>query len=174
MLIALIGFMGSGKSTVGRELARKMAYPFVDTDEEIERKAKKSIPEIFEEHGEKYFRRLEEEVLSEIIENNEEMVISTGGGIVLSEGNRRILREKTITILLQAGVEELYNRLKDETNRPLLAVENPQEEIKRLLEEREEYYNTADIKVNTDGLQVAEIVEIILKEVVSIEQGECH
>lgn len=165
MLIALIGFMGSGKSTVGRELARKMAYPFVDTDEEIERKAKKSIPEIFEEHGEKYFRRLEEEVLSEIIENNEEMVISTGGGIVLSERNRRILREKTITILLQAGVEELYNRLKDETNRPLLAVENPQEEIKRLLEEREEYYNTADIKVNTDGLQVAEIVEIIVEKI---------
>ncbi|MFI5359509.1 MAG: shikimate kinase [Halanaerobiales bacterium] len=165
MLIALIGFMGSGKSTVGRELARKMAYPFVDTDEEIERKAKKSIPEIFEEHGEKYFRRLEEEVLSEIIENNEEMVISTGGGIVLSEGNRRILREKTITILLQAGVEELYNRLKDETNRPLLAVENPQEEIKRLLEEREEYYNTADIKVNTDGLQVAEIVELIVEKI---------
>src|SRR5690554_714972 len=157
--------MGSGKSTVGRELARKMAYPFVDTDEEIERKAKKSIPEIFEEHGEKYFRRLEEEVLSEIIENNEEMVISTGGGIVLSEGNRRILREKTITILLQAGVEELYNRLKDETNRPLLAVENPQEEIKRLLEEREEYYNTADIKVNTDGLQVAEIVELIVEKI---------
>jgi len=165
VLIALIGFMGSGKSTVGRELARKMAYPFVDTDEEIERKAKKSIPEIFEEHGEKYFRRLEEEVLSEIIENNEEMVISTGGGIVLSEGNRRILREKTITILLQAGVEELYNRLKDETNRPLLAVENPQEEIKRLLEEREEYYNTADIKVNTDGLQVAEIVELIVEKI---------
>ena len=165
MLIALIGFMGSGKSTVGRELARKMAYPFVDTDEEIERKAKKSIPEIFEEHGEKYFRRLEEEVLSEIIENNEEMVISTGGGIVLSEGNRRILREKTTTILLQAGVEELYNRLKDETNRPLLAVENPQEEIKRLLEEREEYYNTADIKVNTDGLQVAEIVELIVEKI---------
>lgn len=165
MLIALIGFMGSGKSTVGRELARKMAYPFVDTDEEIERKAKKSIPEIFEEHGEKYFRRLEEEVLSEIIENNEEMVISTGGGIVLSERNRRILREKTITILLQAGVEELYNRLKDETNRPLLAVENPQEEIKRLLEEREEYYNTADIKVNTDGLQVAEIVELIVEKI---------
>lgn len=165
MLIALIGFMGSGKSTVGRELARKMAYLFVDTDEEIERKAKKSIPEIFEEHGEKYFRRLEEEVLSEIIENNEEMVISTGGGIVLSERNRRILREKTITILLQAGVEELYNRLKDETNRPLLAVENPQEEIKRLLEEREEYYNTADIKVNTDGLQVAEIVELIVEKI---------
>ena len=174
MLIALIGFMGSGKSTVGRELARRLAYSLLDTDEVIETKAEMSIPEIFKKHGEKYFRQLEEEVLAEIIENNEDLVIATGGGIVLSEKNRRILKEKTTTILLQAGVEELYNRLKNETNRPLLAVENPLAEIRRLLEEREEYYNTADFKVSTDGLQVEEIVEIILKEVVSIEQGDCH
>ncbi|MGB4372095.1 MAG: shikimate kinase, partial [Halanaerobiales bacterium] len=99
MLIALIGFMGSGKSSVGRELARRLAYSFIDTDQEIERKSRMTIPEIFKTYGEAYFRQLEEEVLVEIIENNKEMVLATGGGIILSESNRSILREKTTIIL---------------------------------------------------------------------------
>ncbi|HHU92867.1 MAG TPA: shikimate kinase [Halanaerobiaceae bacterium] len=164
MLIALIGFMGSGKSSVGRELARRLAYSFIDTDQEIERKSRMTIPEIFKTYGEAYFRQLEEEVLVEIIENNKEMVLATGGGIILSESNRSILREKTTIILLQAGAEELYNRVREEKNRPLLAVKDPLAEIKRLLAEREDYYNIADLKINTEGLAVGEIVDLIIEK----------
>ncbi len=162
MIIALIGFMGTGKSSVGKLLAERLNFHFYETDNQIKKKAAMPIPEIFEKHGEKYFRQLEKDVLERAVLSKEDIVLSTGGGIVLSAYNRRILKEKTTPVLLTATVEEIFERVKDDSNRPLLAVEKPVEEIKLLLEKRDKYYKEFDFEIATDGLDLEEIVDVII------------
>lgn len=164
MIIALIGFMGSGKSSVGRELARRIVYQYYDTDLEVEKKIGLTLSEIFQRYGEAYFRQLEEEVLEGLVHNKEDIVISTGGGIVLSVQNRKLLKEGTTPILLKTSAEEIYNRIKDESHRPLLAVDDPLVEIKKLLKERENFYTQFNMKIETDGRKVDKIVETIINK----------
>lgn len=164
MIISLIGFMGTGKSSVGEKLSDRLQYQYLDTDDEIVNRAGISIPEIFEKYGEKYFRQLEKDALERVVICNKDIVLSTGGGIVLSAYNRRILKEKTTAVLLSATAEEIYSRVKDDSNRPLLDVVDPLQEIQSLLEKRNKYYNEFELKVETDSHSIDEIVDIIIEK----------
>lgn len=154
--IVLIGFMGTGKSTVGNKLANRLGLKFVDSDDIIEKRADKSIEEIFAQEGEKYFRDLETEVVSDLGQRTG-LVIATGGGVVLRKQNIEALSKNGIIILLTATPEEILNRVEG-TDRPLLDVENPLQEIKDLLAQRKEYYDITEHKIDTSNLKVKQVI----------------
>lgn len=163
MIISLVGFMATGKSSIGFQLADELNYNFYDTDELIEEKAGLTIPEIFDTYGEKYFRNLEKEVLKEILNNRNNMVLATGGGIVLSETNRARLKEFTCPVLLFATAEEILRRV-DISSRPLLAdAPEPLKKINTMLKKREDAYNEFEIKIMTDKKTEKQVVEEIIK-----------
>ncbi len=149
--IALIGFMGSGKTTVGRALSKLMDMKFVDIDKVISAREKKSINEIFEEKGQIYFRDLEREIIAqESLKNN--CVISTGGGSILDNENIKRLRETSFVVYLDCTIECLYQRLKNSTTRPILnATEDRRKIIEELYEKRRFLYEiSADYTVKID------------------------
>ena len=169
--IVLIGFMGSGKSTVGQELASRLDLDFVDSDQLLVEKAGQQIPEIFAEYGEAHFRRLEKEVVAELAEE-EGLVIATGGGVVLASDNVERLRKQGSLVLLQAEPEVILDRVKD-SDRPLLDVADPLAEIKKLLSARESYYQAAaDYVIDTSQLEVEEVVEKIVAIVNEVDKGD--
>lgn len=144
--IILIGFMGSGKSTMGRLIANKFQYAFVDTDHYIEKKEGRKISEIFADDGEEYFRNLETEVLKELLDSEEKKVLALGGGTPLRQENRELLRKNGNVIFLKVTSEDAYKRLKDDSERPLLQVEDPKKKIEDLLAFRNPVYESvADI-----------------------------
>jgi len=162
--IVLIGFMGSGKSTVGKVLSKRLGYSYTDTDTLIEKRTGKTIPEIFEADGEDKFRRIESAILDEVLAQNR-AVVSCGGGIVKSERNRSMLKERSVVVYLKTGPEEIFNRVgKSGHKRPLLNVDNPEAEINRLLKEREPLYEeVADVIVDTTGKSLEEVADLILE-----------
>lgn len=153
--IFLIGFMGSGKSTLGAQLARRLDYQFVDMDQLIEDTAEMSIPEIFDEHGEKVFRKWEHDILRELCQG-ENMVVSTGGGVPCHSGLMDLMNSKGTTIYLKLSPEALLSRLmRSRTERPLIKGKSERELrefIKSKLKEREEFYLKASRVV--DGLNM--------------------
>ncbi len=161
--IVLTGFMGAGKSSVGRKLAERLGIGIVDTDDLIERSTGMRIFEIFAKHGEPHFRELEKKAVAEA-SKLENRVILTGGGVVLKEENMKNLRRNGIIIYLHAKPGVIYSRIKHETHRPLLQVENPMKKIKELLEYRAPYYANNDFMVDTSELTVEQVVEEILKK----------
>lgn len=161
--IILIGFMGTGKTEVGKEVAERLGYNFIDTDELIERKEGISIPEIFDKYGEPYFRKIESEIIEEVAKRNK-VVIATGGGAVIKPDNRENLKRNGLMICLKASPEIIYSRTKNYNNRPLLKTDDPYRKIQDLLSEREQYYSQADFTVDTTDLGSSTVVEIILKE----------
>ncbi len=162
--IVLTGFMGAGKSTVGRIIARALGMRFVDLDEEIEKKAGMSIPEIFSKYGEEHFRDIESEIIKEV-SSLSNAVIVTGGGAVIREENRKMLRENGVIVYLHVEPEEAFRRLKDDTSRPLLRVENPLQRIKELMDKRKEFYRDNDFEVDTTGLSPEEVAEEVIKRI---------
>ncbi len=155
--------MGCGKSSVGKEVARILDLKFIDTDLEIEKRTGKKISEIFAENGELFFRDLETELCKELL-NKDNMLISTGGGIVLRKENSDILRKNGLIFLLRASAETTFERIRHKKDRPLLQVENPMEKINELLEKREEFYKYAgDFEIITDGRDILDIAEEIRK-----------
>ena len=160
--IILLGFMGTGKSVVGKKLSRILKRELVDTDKLIEKKAGKSIPEIFSEDGEEHFRGLESEVAKEV-SKKKNCVIIAGGGIVLREENIRVLKTNGILICLEASPEVIYERVKNDTYRPLLQVKDPLQKIRNLLEYRKKYYDRADYFIDTSELIIDEVVDEIMK-----------
>jgi shikimate kinase len=163
--IVLIGFMGCGKSTVGRKLHQVLGYPFVDTDALIEQKAGCTIPEIFARYGEAYFRQLESAVLHELsAPDAPRRIIATGGGIIGRKQNRKQLRQLGFVVWLQAPVDTILERTGRNRDRPLLDTENPAERVSQLLEQRLPLYReTAHMSLNTKGLEVGEIATGILE-----------
>lgn len=148
--IALIGFMGSGKSTIGKQLAKVLEMKFIDIDKEIESKEGRSIPEIFDTEGEAYFRNLERETIKEQSRENN-IIISTGGGSIVDNQNVKSLIGSSFVVYLDCTVECIYNRVKRRKNRPLLNVENILEKIEELLSKRERLYRiSADYIVSID------------------------
>ena len=141
--LILIGFMGAGKTTIGKGYARKYYRRFVDTDELIARKAGMSIPEIFETKGEEVFRQLETEVLEELLAENSQAVISVGGGLPLREENRRLLNRLGTVIYLDITGDEVWRRLAGTTGRPLLEGGNARAKIEELLSYRRPIYEQA-------------------------------
>ncbi len=159
-LIALIGFMGSGKSTVGRLLATRIGYKFVDLDALIEETTGKPIPEIFRREGEKKFREYESQLLWSLTEEKN-TVISTGGGAPITEKNRTFFTTRAFTIFLHVTLEEVLKRTTRDNNRPLL--NQNLEEIKKLYQNRLPVYRSLGITVKTDGKTPLEICEEILE-----------
>ena len=148
--IALIGFMGSGKTTVGRQLAKALEMKFVDIDKIISMREGKSIPEIFKEKGETYFRKLENQIVKEESEENN-VVISTGGGVIIDNTNIKNLKETSFVVYLDCTLECIYNRVKRRRNRPLLNVEDMMATITELHGKREKLYRiSCDYSVNID------------------------
>jgi len=150
--IYLVGFMGTGKSVVGRILADKLKKDFVEIDELIQQREGKPIIDIFSQDGEAYFRSLEKKVLKEL-SSKQDLVVSCGGGLVCNEGNLRLLKETGWVFCLKAGAKAIYERTKEHVHRPLLNVEDPLKMIEELLEKRAPYYNKAHYFINTEGVQ---------------------
>ncbi len=165
--IVLIGFMGAGKSVTGKYLAVKLKREIVSTDEGIERKEGRAITAIFQESGEAYFRKCEEDLIADL-SRRENLVIDCGGGIVLNKKNVARLKKTGILIYLKTSPEVVYQRLKHQINRPLLNTPNPQQRIQQLLDERIPLYQQAAYSVDTDGKtaeQVGdEILQLLLKK----------
>lgn len=160
--IVLIGFMGTGKSEVGKELAERLGYGFIDTDELIEEREGISISEIFDRYGEPYFRKIESEVIEEV-SKKDKVVISTGGGAVIKQENRENLNRKGIMVCLTASPQVIHERTRSYDNRPLLKTDDPYKRIEGLLKEREPYYE-ADITIDTSKIETSEVVDRILRE----------
>lgn len=155
--VILIGFMASGKSRVGRELARKLKFKFIDTDNLVEKKQKIRIKEIFARFGEKHFRKLETETLK-AIKNFTKYVIATGGGIILKKINVGYLRKMGPVVYLKVSPEVVLKRVGTDRARPLLNTRERLKRIREILRPRQEKYETAaDFMVNTDKLTTAEI-----------------
>ncbi len=162
MNIYLIGMMGSGKSTVGKILAEKMELLFIDLDLEIEKTGGKSVSEIFNQDGEDHFRKLESEELKQYSES----VVACGGGIILDEENRQYINENGVAVLLTASMDELFKRLSDSNNRPILPDENTEKALTNLwLERKKDYLNTSDFLIETDGENPIEITNKIFSKI---------
>ena len=164
MKIILTGFMGSGKTAVGKELARMLGYLFVDTDDLIEDREGKPISLIFKEKGEDYFRRIECETVKEVsLKRN--IVVATGGGVIKNRKNVENLRSGGIIIWLKAEPGIIRKRIATEGGkRPLLDVAEPLKEIKNLLAEREGLYKQADVVIDTDYITSGEIAREIMEK----------
>lgn len=163
--LILVGFMGTGKSTIGRELSKELGYPVLDTDNRIVADAGRSIPDIFEEEGEECFRDLETELLQDLLRQSaHKNIISTGGGIILREENRRLLRELGYVVWLVARPDTIIERTSRNRDRPLLNNENPAETVRALLEERTPLYReTAHLTLETTDLTFSEITTGIIE-----------
>ena len=158
----LIGMMGSGKSTVGKLLAKKLETPFLDLDHYIEVKNNKSINDIFKEKGENYFRQLETNALSEI--KGSEIVVACGGGIILNHENRKKISSNGKVVFLKASISSLIKRLLSNKDRPILNDKNIGNELIKIWNERKNYYNeTAEITINTDGYTPESISSLIIE-----------
>lgn len=170
--IFLIGFMGAGKTTIGKLLSEVTGFNFIDTDQIIEEKTKMKIYDIFHKKGEKHFRTLETEVLTSLEEENLS-IISCGGGIILKEENRKFLKEKGKTIFLNGSIETLMDRVENNDDRPLLTPilkvdpKKQYEAFNDILKSRMAYYEeSADIVINIDGKKPAEIVGEVLRALI--------
>lgn len=164
ILIACVGLPGSGKSTVGRQLARRQGLRFFDSDQVIERRLGCSIREFFEREGEESFRDVEEEVLDELTQAGAG-VLSTGGGSVLRPNNRQRLRERSTTVYLHSTPEEVFKRLRHDQNRPLLQVADPMARLRQLYADRDPLYRqTAHFVIETGRPSVAGLVNKIIMQ----------
>ncbi len=147
--IVLVGLMGAGKSSVGRRLAAELDLPFYDSDDEIEKAADMTIPEIFAQHGEEEFRRGERRVLERLITQSQRVVLATGGGAYMDPVTRDLLRQHAVTVWLKADLDVLWKRVSKKGGRPLLEKPNPKKVLADLLQEREPIYAQADYIVET-------------------------
>ena len=163
--LILIGFMGAGKTTVGKLLAREKGLQFVDTDDRIVAEQKQSIPDIFSKYGESFFRDLETDLLRRMKEDTRHSVISVGGGMPVREENRKLLRALGCVIYLTAEKETVLEGEKSDGSRPMLNGEDLEQRVERLMRERESSYRkAAHLCVRTDGRNVHQVAQIIRQE----------
>jgi shikimate kinase len=160
--IVLVGLMGAGKSSVGRRLAQRLGLPFVDADTEIEKAADLTIPEIFDKHGEAYFRAGEVRVVARILDTGPQ-VLATGGGAYMNAETRERIRERGISIWLKAELDVLMKRVKRRGDRPLLKADDPQAVLKRLMDERYPVYAEAALTVLSREASHEDAVEDVLQ-----------
>jgi len=169
--VFLVGPMGSGKSAVGRQLARELGLEFLDSDTEIERRTGVDIPRIFELEGERGFRQREREVLDELT-GRPGVVVATGGGAVLDATTRSRLRSRGRVVYLRASVEQQLARTRHSTHRPLLSNPDPRGTLERLLGERAPLYEeVATVTVSTDGRRVPAVVREVLRQL-ALQEAE--
>ena len=171
--IVLIGFMGTGKTSIGKMLATKLGCAFVDLDHKIEHDSSMSIPEIFATHGESHFRELERQAVKEVAQR-QGIVIATGGGTIKDPDNMQQLKRNGIIICLTANIDEILLRTEQKGDRPVLDKRDEDHgdrraAIEKLLEERREFYDQADYKVDTTDWSPMQIIDDICQYVSSIE-----
>ena len=160
--IVLIGFMATGKTSVGRSLSKRLKREFFEIDEIIEKKEGTSIKKIFETKGEEYFRKLEKEIVKEA-SKKDGVIISAGGGAVIDEENFKNLKENGILVCLSSSVEIILERTRGQKSRPLLNTPDPKKKIEELLKKRAPYYKKADFCIDTDSLTVEQVVDKIVE-----------
>ena len=156
--------MGSGKTSIGKKLSKMMKFDFIDTDHIIENRTGVDIPTIFEHEGEEGFRKRENSILREL-SNIKNTVVGTGGGIIISHENRKIIKNLGFVVYLTASIKELTYRTEQDKSRPLINSTNTQEVIANLIKERQEFYEkTSNIKISTDNYDTVKISKIIIKD----------
>ena len=161
--IALIGFMGTGKTSVGRLVADQLHFEYLDTDELIQTATGKTISDIFKNEGEKKFRELEEKIVEEISARTK-TVIATGGGLPVNPKNLASLKTHALVVSLWSSPEKIWERVRHQSHRPLLHDENPQAKIRELLAAREPFYKQADVLLNTDVRSVREVAHQVVHQ----------
>jgi shikimate kinase len=154
--LALIGFMGAGKTSVGRFVAEQLRFDYLDTDELIQSRTGRSIAEIFKTDGEPAFRAFEHQIVGELTSRTK-TVIATGGGLPVNPANLASLKTHALVVCLWASPEKIWERVKNQTHRPLLHDPDPQKKIRDLLAAREQFYKQADVLVNTDIRSAREV-----------------
>lgn len=168
--IYLIGLMGAGKTTIGRQLARALALPFYDSDKAIEENTGVDIPTIFEFEGEEGFRDREQKMLQHLTELRG-IVLATGGGAIIREQNRKMLKDSGYIVYLHCSVDRILDRTRRDTQRPLLRTDNPKERLLQLFSQREPLYlECANFKIDTGLLKSKAVVKRILEEYTAYNQ----
>ena len=158
----LVGFMGTGKSTVGRQVAKQLGFQFVDSDQEIERLERKPVSAIFAEQGEMRFRELERDFVEQG-HPDQGCVVACGGGLVVPPGMLELLRQRGIVMCMHAPIETIIQRILHTTHRPLLQVEDPEKRLRDLYAQREDLYRRAGTMVLTDSRPLREIVAHVMR-----------
>jgi shikimate kinase len=161
--IALIGFMGTGKTSVGRLVAEQLKYDFLDTDEVIQTSTGRSITDIFAKDGEAAFRLLEQSIVAELA-GRTQTVISTGGGLPVNPQNLASLKQHALVVCLWSSPDKIWERVRHQGHRPLLHDENPQQKIRDLLTAREPFYKQADVLLNTELRSVHEVARQVVHQ----------
>ena len=161
--VALVGMMGSGKSAIGKVISSILDVPFNDADIEIERAAKLSIPEIFERHGEKFFRDKEDQVIKRLLKERP-CVLATGGGAFINTKIRTTIKQYGVSVWLNADIETLWNRVKHKRSRPLLRTDNPRQTLTNIYTDRIETYSLADVIIESQGKSsLEEMANLVIK-----------
>jgi shikimate kinase len=168
--IVLVGLMGAGKSTVGRRLAQKLGLDFTDADAEIERAAGKTVPDIFRDHGEAYFRDGERKVIARLLETGPQ-VLATGGGAFMNEETRNNIARLGISVWLKADMDLLMKRVRRRDNRPLLKAEDPEEVMRQLIAQRYPVYGQADVTVESRDVPHNSIVSDVIRALAAHERA---
>ena len=161
--IALIGFMGAGKTSVGRLVAEQLHFDYLDTDEMIQSRTGRTITEVFKTDGEAAFRALEKQVVGELA-GRTRTVIATGGGLPANEQNLAALKTHALVVCLWASPDKIWERVKGQSHRPLLHDANPRAKIRELLAAREPFYRQADVLLNTDMRNVREVAQQVVHQ----------
>ena len=171
--IVLVGLMGAGKSTVGRRLAQKLGLEFTDADAEIERAAGKTVPDIFRDHGEAYFRDGERKVIARLLDSGPQ-VLATGGGAFMNEETRQNIANRGISVWLKADIDLLMKRVRRRDNRPLLKAEDPEEVMRQLIAQRYPVYGQADITVESRDAPHNSVVSDVIRALAARDRGRRH
>jgi shikimate kinase len=164
--IVLVGLMGAGKTSIGRRLAAKLGLSFVDADQEIEKAAGKSIPEIFADHGEPYFREGERRVIARLLDNGAQ-VLATGGGAFMNDETRARIAQASISVWLRADLPLLMKRVMKRDNRPLLKQDDPEAVMRNLMDTRYPVYGQANVTVESRDVQHAQMVNEVVRALAS-------
>ncbi len=160
--LVLTGMMGVGKSTIGKKLAQKLKFKFVDIDRVIEEKEKNKIKDIFHKKGENYFRKLEKRITIEELKKNK-IVLALGGGSIVNSVVRKEVKNKSISFWLDLDTKFLLKRLKNVNKRPLLSQNNLEETVNKIYSDRKKFYNEANYKIKCNSLDIDEIINKIIK-----------
>ncbi len=170
MNLYIVGFMGSGKTAVAKEISKTTDLKYIEIDELIEKKEGRSINDIFKDSGEDYFRKIEKETIKEIgLSDNQ--VVSCGGGVVIDRENISLMKDSGLLVCLKAEPEVIYQRIKGQKHRPLLNVDNPQLKIEKLLEKRKPFYEMADCIIETSNLSIEQAAQEVINHLPKVDNG---
>ena len=169
--LALIGFMGTGKSSVGRLVSEQLHFDYLDTDELIQYRTGRTITDIFDDEGEAVFRKLEQQLVMELA-TRKRTVISTGGGLPTNPANLASLKNHALVVCLWASPDKIWERVRNQTHRPLLRSPDSQSKIRELLAAREPLYRQADVLINTDLRSAREAAQQVVHQFKFAQSGQ--